>query len=237
MSYDKILSVPCIELHNVNKTYKTKNEKLHTLKNINLKVMQGDCISITGPSGSGKSTLLALIAGLDIADPHSEILLYNKNICEMKKDELSLHRAKHIGFIFQDFQLLESMTALENVTLPLEIRGVQNAKALGIKALENVQMHKRLHHFPNQLSGGEMQRVAIARASIHNPGILLADEPTGNLDTKNTAKIMKLLLQKGKQNTIIIVTHNEKLAKLTNQEIQLRDGKIIKILRHRKKKY
>ena len=223
-----------IIIQKLNKTQINGTQKLHVLKNINLNIEQGEYIAITGPSGSGKSTLLSLIGGLDQADANSKITVNGFQIDNMNENELSSFRAKNLGFIFQDFQLLENMSALENVSLALDIQGKKDSINLGINSLSKVHLEKRMHHFPNQLSGGEKQRVAIARATVHNPSILLADEPTGNLDSHNGKVVMDLLMKARLNCTLILVTHNEELAKLANREIKLKDGIIENIINHKK---
>jgi len=214
------------ELKNIVKTYKRGAETVYALKDINLKIEKGDFISITGPSGSWKTTLLHIIGCLD--KPSSGVMKFNdKDIEKISESDLVKIRREKIGFIFQHFYLIAGLNVLENITLPLIFGRKTRSKEEIISLIESVGLKDRIYHKINQLSGGEMQRVAIARAMVNNPQILLADEPTGNLDTENTEKIFELLRLLNKKGlTIVMVTHNTELAKRTDRLIKLRDGKI-----------
>ena len=224
-----------IKLNGLGKDFATGDAKLTILDDLNLHVEPKEFVAITGPSGSGKSTLLGLMAGLDRAS-RGELIIDGTDITTLAEDELSDLRGRTMGFVFQSFQLIQTLTALENVRLPAEIMGNFEAAADGEELLRRFGLGGRLDHYPNQLSGGEMQRVAIARASILKPKILFADEPTGNLDSHNGDIVMKLLLELNQESTLVLVTHNPELASLADREIRLKDGQIDKIVRHRKTK-
>lgn len=218
-------------LDNVKKVYPGAVSTV-ALNGISLKIAEGEFVSIVGPSGSGKTTLLSVIGTLD--KPSSgKVYIGGKDTTGMSDDELSNIRNIHIGFIFQSYNLINRLTAIENVYLPLVVRGVNSAERnrLAAKALNDVGMGEKARRKPTELSGGEQQRVAIARALVTNPTIILADEPTGNLDSKNAENIMKVLtdINKNMNKTIIMVTHNMDLAKMTGKIIQLRDGVIEKV--------
>jgi putative ABC transport system ATP-binding protein len=206
-----------------------KYNDLEVLKGINLKVKTGEFISIMGPSGSGKSTLLGISAGLDSPDS-GEVIIDSFSLQKLSQDELARMRAERIGFIFQNFQLVKTLRAWENVCLPLLFskKNDSDAKDKAIELLNSVGLKDRVNHFPSQLSGGEEQRVAIARAFINQPKLLFADEPTGNLDTKNGDLIMEKLktLQKKNGATLLVVTHDPKVAKLSDRIIEMQDGNI-----------
>jgi len=210
------------------KTYVMGSEEVHALRGASFKIYRGSYVAIMGPSGSGKSTLMNLIGCLDT--PTKGIYyLNNRLVSEMDDDELAYIRNKEIGFVFQTFNLLARATALQNVELPLIYNGTSanERKERAIKALQNVELGERIYHRPNELSGGQRQRVAIARALINNPSLILADEPTGNLDSKTSTEIMKILSalhQNG--NTIILVTHEEDIAQNAHRIIRLLDGKV-----------
>jgi putative ABC transport system ATP-binding protein len=219
---------PLIQLSNISRLYKLGDQIVHALRKIDLEIQRGDYIALMGPSGSGKSTLMNIIGCLDTPTTGTYIL-NNKEVSRMGDDELSSIRNEEIGFIFQTFNLLPRMTAQENVALPLIYAGVSKKDRMerAAKALQDVGLADRMHHKPNELSGGQRQRVAVARALINNPSILLADEPTGNLDSKTSIEIMGLfeeLHQKG--NTIILVTHEEDIARHARQVVRMRDGLI-----------
>ena len=219
-----------LELKNISKTYCSSENLFYALKNVSLKIKQGEFISITGPSGSGKSTLMHMIGLLD--NPSSgQILLDQKDISKLKEKQLSQIRNDLLGFVFQQFNLLPKTSALENVSLPLLYSDIPKREhnKLAQKILEKVGLGDKLKNTPAQLSGGQQQRVAIARALINNPKIIFADEPTGNLDSKSGVEIMKLferLHREGK--TIILVTHDPKLAKKAKKIIVIKDGQITK---------
>jgi len=219
-----------INLRDISKTYRTGEIEVQALKEINLSIKKGEFTSIIGPSGSGKSTLMHIMGLLD-RPSSGEVEFIGKNVAGVDDDKLAEFRNKHIGFIFQTFNLLPRTTALENVALPLIYSGVERSRRLQLseEKLKNVGLNDRLNHTPAQLSGGQQQRVAIARALVNNPDVIFADEPTGNLDSKSGAEIMKLLANLNAEgNTIILVTHEPDIAKGTKRTIELRDGEIIK---------
>ena len=217
-----------IKLEDVHVNLKSNVEVVRVLKGINLKISANKSISIMGHSGAGKSTLAMTIAGLETIT-EGKVFYKDKPIHNLKEDELADYRSKNVGVIFQSFNLLPSMTALENVNLPLEISGnfIDDKKA--IKLLESVGLGHRISHYPHELSGGEQQRVAIARSLISSPEILIADEPTGNLDKKNSKEVIELIfkLQKIHKSTLILVTHDKSLADLCDQTIILDNGIIL----------
>ena len=217
-----------LNISNVSKTYKSGERELTVLKEINFEISIGDTISIVGPSGSGKTTLLGLCAGLD-SPSTGDIELSNQSLNLLNENERALLRNKDVGFIFQNFQLIPTLTALENVMIPLELQGDKNAKSIALNLLDRVGLKERSSHYPSQLSGGEQQRVSIARAFCNNPKILFADEPTGNLDDETGATIEALLfeLNKEQNTTLVLVTHDLELARRTNRIIRLKGGKII----------
>ncbi|MGB4959968.1 MAG: ABC transporter ATP-binding protein [Saprospiraceae bacterium] len=217
-----------LKVNNLNMEYASGESKLTVLQSINISINSGEIVAITGPSGSGKTTLMGLCAALD--NPTSgEITLLGALVNPMTEDERALMRNQHIGFIFQNFQLLPSLTAIENVMLPLEMQGNSEARSEATRLLERVGLGQRIHHYPSQLSGGEQQRVALARAFINKPKILFADEPTGNLDgdTGDTIESLMFDLNKDFGTTLIIVTHNQELASRTKRIIQLKSGHIV----------
>jgi putative ABC transport system ATP-binding protein len=222
-----------IETNDLWKTYEMGTEKVHALSGVSIQIERGEYVAIMGPSGSGKSTLMNLIGCLDTPSGGS-YLLNGKQVSEMNDDELARIRNEEIGFVFQTFNLLPRATALHNVELPLIYAGMPaKARAEQAKAaIEKVELTDRMTHRPNQLSGGQRQRVAIARALVNNPSILLADEPTGNLDSKTGVEIMALFerLHSG-GNTIIIVTHEAEIAAHAHRVIHIRDGKVEKDVR------
>lgn len=213
--------------HNISKNFIFNNNQIIILQNINLKLNKGKSAAISGISGSGKTTFLSILAGLEPATS-GNIYIDNTNISNLSINEKSIFRRDNLGFIFQDFQLLPNLTAIENVMLALEIKNIPNAKQKSIAILEKVNLKHRLNHFPNQLSGGEKQRVAIARAFVSNPKVLLADEPTANLDQKTTNIIKNFLfeLQKEYQTTMILVTHDPLLANLCDNKYELKNGEL-----------
>ena len=217
-----------IKLENVHVNLKSNVEVVRVLKGINLKISANKSISIMGHSGAGKSTLAMTIAGLETVTEGKDFYK-DKPIHNLKEDELADYRSKNVGIIFQSFNLLPSMTALENVNLPLEISGNFIDDEKGTKLLESVGLGHRISHYPHELSGGEQQRVAIARSLISSPEILIADEPTGNLDKKNSKEVIELIfkLQKIYKSTLILVTHDKSLADLCDQTIILDNGIII----------
>jgi putative ABC transport system ATP-binding protein len=219
---------PILRVQNVSKTYQSAGRTLTVLDDISFSVQQGSTLSIIGPSGSGKTTLLGLCAGLDRASAGS-VELNNIKLEDLNEDQRAQVRNRHVGFIFQNFQLLPTLTALENVMVPLELRGERNVKPIAMDLLEKVGLAQRSHHYPVQLSGGEQQRVSLARAFSNRPSILFADEPTGNLDAETSEKIENLLFDLNKQagTTLILVTHNADLAARTGRIIRLKGGKMV----------
>ncbi len=217
-----------LSVRNLSKTYPAQGKTLSVLNDINFEIQQGSTVSIVGPSGSGKTTLLGLCAGLDRASSGS-VVLNGIKLDELSEDERARVRNQHVGFIFQNFQLLPTLTALENVMVPLELRGERNVKASALTLLEKVGLAARGHHYPSQLSGGEQQRVSLARAFSNSPKILFADEPTGNLDTETGQKVEKLLFELNRDagTTLILVTHDLELASKTNRIIRLKGGAIL----------
>ncbi len=200
---------------------------LTILDRVDLAIEAGEFVAVLGPSGSGKSTLLALIAGLDRpTEGHIEVL--GHAVSALDEDALALFRRRHVGFVFQSFQLLSNLTALENVLLPLELAGTREAEGRARELLEAVGLGERTHHYPSQLSGGEQQRVAIARAFAARPPLLLADEPTGNLDGATGARIIDVLLELREREgtTLVLVTHDPALASRADRQIRLRDGRL-----------
>lgn len=216
-----------IELRNITKTVRSGVEDLTILENVSLTISDGQFVAITGASGSGKSTLLGLIAGLD-SPSDGKIFIDEDEITALKEDRLADIRSKKIGFVFQSFHLIPSLTAFENILIPMEILGISNARERAEMLIENVDLANRGHHYPNELSGGEQQRVAIARAFANSPKILLADEPTGNLDSKNGDHIFELMTELHRKNdvTLVLVTHDKALAAKSQRQIVLRDGHV-----------
>jgi len=223
-----------LEVKNLVKNYITESEKLNILREINFDVYNREKICITGESGSGKSTFLNLIGGLDKATTGS-IIFQNLDITNLEEDDLTEFRNKKIGFIFQDHYLLEEFTALENVMIPYLMKDFNMKKGAekAEKLLEDIGMKKRISHYPSQLSGGEKQRVAIARAFINNPNLILADEPTGNLDEKNAQSVLELLfdITEKENHTLIIVSHSSQILKMAEKSYHLENGKLNLILK------
>jgi putative ABC transport system ATP-binding protein len=215
-----------IALRGVSKTVQSGSHPLTILHPLDLDVAEGQCLAIIGPSGSGKSTLLGLIAGLD-APTSGRILIDGTDITALDEDSLARLRGEKIGFVFQFFHLVPSLTALENILVPMEIAGRRDARSRAQGLLDEVGLHDRGHHYPSQLSGGEQQRVAIARALANDPPLILADEPTGNLDSSNGRHILDLLLQvrKARRATLVIVTHDPSVAAVADAQLSLRDGR------------
>lgn len=218
----KILKITGLE-----KSYSSGQKRLTVLKNISFEVEEGQTFAIVGPSGSGKTTLLGLCAGLDQPDS-GEVELCGVDLNSLNEDERAALRNEKVGFIFQNFQLLPTLTALENVGVPLELQGGRNAREKSRELLEKVGLGDRMHHYPSQLSGGEQQRVALARAFANSPSILFADEPTGNLDEETGDKVVQLLfdLNKDAGTTLVIVSHDLELAGRTQQILRLKGGQI-----------
>lgn len=216
-----------IETRNLVKAVDTSEGVLTILKDISLRIEGGEAVAIVGASGSGKSTLLGLMAGLDGASS-GEIILNEHILSELDEEQRAILRGQLVGFVFQSFQLLPSLTALENVMLPIELKGDAEARDKAVNLLDRVGLAERWHHYPNQLSGGEQQRVAIARAFATEARILFADEPTGNLDTATGAKVVDLLFDLNKEylTTLVLVTHDERLASRCDRKIRLVAGEI-----------
>ena len=217
-----------LKINELEKTYSSGSKKITVLQEISFEVEKGDTFSIVGPSGSGKTTLLGLCAGLDSPNAGS-VELCGQNITALNEDERAQSRNKEVGFIFQNFQLLPTLTALENVIVPLELQGAKNAVKIGMDLLDKVGLADRFHHYPSQLSGGEQQRVALARAFSNAPTILFADEPTGNLDEETGEKVIQLLFELNKDagTTLVIITHDLDLANRTQQILRLKGGKMM----------
>lgn len=216
-----------LAISNLSKTYQSGSRKLTVLDNVNFSIDAGEMISIVGPSGSGKTTLLGLCAGLDSAST-GHVSLNGENLQSLNEDQRAFVRNQHVGFIFQNFQLLPTLTALENVMVPLELKKRKDARQKAQELLEKVGLGDRSTHYPTQLSGGEQQRVSIARAFANEPKILFADEPTGNLDTETGEMIEKLIfdLNKEQGTTLVLVTHDLELAAKTQRIIHIKGGKI-----------
>jgi putative ABC transport system ATP-binding protein len=217
-----------LSITNLSKTFVSGTRSITVLQDINFDIARNTSISIVGPSGSGKTTLLGLCAGLDQPTDGS-IKLLDIELGELDEDERAYVRNQYVGFVFQNFQLLPTLTALENVMIPLELRGGKNISTKAEELLDRVGLADRMHHYPAQLSGGEQQRVAIARAFISDPRILFADEPTGNLDEETAEIITDLLFSINKElgTTLVMVTHNLQLAEHTGRILKLKGGKIV----------
>ncbi len=216
-----------LEVNHLGKTYQTGNHTLTVLNGVSFSVEQGSTLAIVGSSGSGKTTLLGLCAGLDRASTGS-VRLNGIALDALSEDDRAAIRNQYVGFIFQNFQLLPTLTALENVMVPLELRGERNSTKKAMELLEKVGLAERYDHYPTQLSGGEQQRVCIARAFSNSPQILFADEPTGNLDNETSEKIQNLLFELNKEagTTLVVVTHDLELAKKTQRIIRLKGGAV-----------
>jgi len=217
-----------LNVQQLGKTYTSGNKRLTVLDDVSFSINSGETFAIVGPSGSGKTTLLGLCAGLDIPDG-GKVELCGVDLKQLNEDERAFLRNQKVGFIFQNFQLLPTLTALENVAVPLELQGQKRATMTGAALLEKVGLKDRMHHYPSQLSGGEQQRVALARAFSSKPSVLFADEPTGNLDEETGAKVVDLLfdLNKDAGTTLIIVTHDMELARKTQRILRLKGGKVV----------
>ncbi len=217
-----------LNISGLQKTYTSGSKELTVLQHINFEVEKGQTFSIIGPSGSGKTTLLGLCAGLD-QPTAGTVELCGHDLSTLNEDERAALRNKEVGFIFQNFQLLPTLTAIENVSVPLELQGDKNASKRAKELLEQVGLADRIDHYPSQLSGGEQQRVALARAFVNKPSILFADEPTGNLDEETGEKVIKLLfeLNKSAGTTLVIISHDLDLANRTQQILRLKGGQIL----------
>ncbi len=221
------MSTMILELQHVFKNYNLEGRDIPVLKDINFQIAEGSTVAIVGPSGSGKSTLLGLCAGLDQASTGS-IKLNGMELSGLSEDNLAKIRNEYVGFVFQNFQLLPTLTALENVMVPMELRGIRNHQPAAMELLARVGLADRANHYPSQLSGGEQQRVSLARAFANKPKILFADEPTGNLDAETSLIIEEMLfeLNRASGTTLVIVTHDLDLAAKTQQIIPIKGGQI-----------
>lgn len=217
-----------LNVRNLGKTYTSGSKELTVLHDITFDIDKGDTFAIVGPSGSGKTTLLGLCAGLDRPDSGT-VELCGESLETLNEDQRAVLRNREVGFIFQDFQLLPTLTAIENVSVPLELQGEKNAAKTAQELLDKVGLADRCHHYPSQLSGGEQQRVAIARAFSNKPSILFADEPTGNLDEETGAKVVKLLFELNRETgtTLVMVTHDLELAEKNQRILKLKGGRIL----------
>ncbi len=217
-----------IQIKELTKNLKGGGHRVDILNGIDLEVSKGQFLAITGPSGSGKTTLLSLIAGLD-SPTSGSIIIDGQDITQLNEDQLAYLRNARFGFVFQNFHLIPTLTALENVRLATELNNSNHGEERSQNILKQVGLDDRLHHYPSQLSGGEQQRLSIARAFVNEPDIVLADEPTGNLDSKNTEKIMELIsqLHQSRKATIVMVTHEPKVAKLSERILIFNDGRIV----------
>lgn len=216
-----------ISLNKISKTYFQGTQRIEVLYGLNLDVKSSETVAILGQSGTGKSTLLSLLAGLDVPD-FGTISVNKQDLSKLSQDKLSQFRAKNLGVIFQQYHLMSNLTALENVGIPLELQKVNDFQSEALEALKMVGLSHRISHFPSQLSGGECQRVAIARAIVGKPKLILADEPSGNLDDKTGKEVMDLLFKlcKEQEQTLILVTHNHDLAQNCDRTLVLKDGKL-----------
>jgi len=217
-----------LNIVNLSKTYQSAGRTLTVLDNINFAVAAGSTSAIVGPSGSGKTTLLGLCAGLD-SPSAGKVELNNINLGNQSEDQRAQVRNQYIGFIFQNFQLLPTLTALENVMVPLELRGEKSIRERSLALLDKVGLADRWHHYPTQLSGGEQQRVSLARAFSNSPRILFADEPTGNLDAETSEKVVKLIFDLNREagTTLVLVTHDLELAAKTQRILRIKGGKLV----------
>lgn len=217
-----------LEARQLTKEFDSGDHRLTVLRDVNFTIAQGEFVAIVGPSGSGKTTLLGLLAGLDVPT-RGDVLLDGASLTRMTEDARARLRGEKVGFVFQSFQLIPTLTAVENVQVPLELRGERGAAERARELLDRVGLADRLEHFPTQLSGGEQQRVAIARAFVNRPRILFADEPTGNLDGSTGAKIVALLeaLNRESGSTVVLVTHDLDLARRAHRLVRLADGAVV----------
>jgi putative ABC transport system ATP-binding protein len=217
-----------LNVRNLSKSYQSGGRTLTVLHQVSFTLRAGDTFAIVGPSGSGKTTLLGLCAGLDRASSGS-VELNGVKLDEMREDQRARVRNQYVGFIFQNFQLLPTLTALENVMVPLELRGERHVKKQALELLDRVGLSARHHHYPTQLSGGEQQRVSLARAFSNRPKILFADEPTGNLDAETSEKVVKLIFDLNRESgtTLVLVTHDLELAEKTGRIIRIKGGSVV----------
>ena len=217
-----------LEVHKLTKSYYNGQKKLTVLDEVSFSLQKGDTFSIVGPSGSGKTTLLGLCAGLDL--PSSGFVsLQGRDLFSLSEDERAAVRNDHVGFIFQSFQLIPTLTAIENVMVPMELNGITGARSRALDLLDRVGLAERGHHYPNQLSGGEQQRISLARAFSNDPSILFADEPTGNLDEETSERVVKMIFDLNQEagTTLVLVTHDLELAQRTGRIIRLKGGKVV----------
>ena len=221
---------PILEIQNVSKPYQPANQRVDVLEHVNLQAQKGEKIAILGPSGCGKTTLLSLLAGLDCPDTGT-VLIDGSDLAKMTEDERSFTRSEKLGIVFQQYHLMRNLTAIENVGLPLEILGKPDYAKQAQVGLNQVFLSDRGNHFPSEMSGGECQRVAIARALVTRPSLILADEPSGNLDQKTGEEVMNLLFKLCGENeiTLILVTHNQELAGQCDRAFLLQDGALVEI--------
>lgn len=222
-----------IAVTGLGRDYRDGKHVLTVLDAVDLTIEPHELVAITGPSGSGKSTLLGLMAGLD-RPTRGRVEIGGTVLTELGEDELSAFRGRHIGFVFQSFQLIPTLTALENVRVPAELLGDRQLAARAPALLERMGLSDRAHHYPSQLSGGEMQRVALARATVTRPAVLFADEPTGNLDSAAGERVLELLLEAQAESTLVLVTHNPELAARAEREIRMRHGRIERVIDRRR---
>ena len=217
-----------LNVRDLSKTYISGSNPLKVLQNVSFSIEEGETFAVVGPSGSGKTTLLGLCAGLDSPDQGS-IELCGTDLGALNEDRRAALRSRHVGFIFQNFQLLPTLTALENVIVPLELKGIKNPSATGKDLLDKVGLGERFSHYPAQLSGGEQQRVALARAFSNKPSILFADEPTGNLDEEPGDRVIELLFKLNSEagTTLVVVTHDSELARRNQRILGLKGGKMV----------
>ena len=220
---------PILQTHNISKSYRIGNRELTVLRDVSLTIQAGEFVAVIGSSGSGKSTLLSLMSGLD-SPTNGRIFIHNRDITDLSEDELAPLRNATIGYVFQSFRLVPSLSAIENIMFPAELQGVADARAKAESLLQRVGLLDRADNFPHQLSGGEKQRAAICRALINNPQVIFADEPTGNLDSSNGQAILDLLreLQRERQTTLVLVTHDPAIAATADRIIQLQDGEVVR---------
>jgi ABC-type lipoprotein export system ATPase subunit len=223
-----IIDKALVELRNVSKSYRKGSETVDAVAGIDLQVQERGMVAIVGPSGSGKSTLLHMMGAMD-RPTHGDILVAGQGVNRLSSADLTRFRRETVGFVFQTFNLIPNLTALENVALPMEFKGVSSSErtARAKALLERFQLGHRLKHRPRELSGGEMQRVAIARAVANEPRLVLADEPTGNLDSRSGHLIYELLQEISRERTVIVVTHAENLAQLADRVVHIRDGRLL----------
>ncbi|HNP62406.1 MAG TPA: ABC transporter ATP-binding protein [Woeseiaceae bacterium] len=228
MSNQSSKAVSVLEAHELSKQVSSPEGTLTILSDVSFSIAAGESVAVVGPSGAGKSTLLALLAGLDLPST-GHVVLNGSNLSTLSEDGRATLRAENVGFVFQSFHLVPSLNALENVMLPLELAGQQNARAAAREIIDEVGLGERWSHYPSQLSGGEKQRVAIARAFATEPAVLFADEPTGNLDSRTGANIMELMfeLNRDSSTTLILVTHDQALAERCDRILSLDVGKLV----------